>query len=361
MTAGKYLPSLAAKIIIVAMSSLAFSRVAYTTRQQVHKSNWKRFSTLEPFSIDTTNGEIASSFNPLGPPDFLSNLSVGESIRSYGKNITRLSSSPDIFLVKDLISTDDRNTLMEAAETQGMKVAGTRQSGENTVRKNSYLAWIDPYSITTTGEGSDWRDAPSVARETIVKSRLCFAHDVMNDLINDVVSMDFCFAEDLQVAKYDKDGRFDYHHDGYSRYLTVLSYLNGVGGTFFPFGGMRDELEGIDFSNEDEVSVLSFKRQLERCGILIVGEEGSDGYLQSAFVKPKQVVHIEAGDAIAFYNYMSGGEKDLRVLHCSLPVPQEKWISTAWFRSEALTGPFASFKKAQLVESFYGAKSMSPS
>ena len=105
MTAGKYLPSLAAKIILVAMSSLAFSRVAYTTRRQMHKSNLIRFSTLEPFAIDTVNGEVDSSFNPIGPPDFLSNLSAGESIRAYGKNITRLSSSPDIFLVKDLIAT----------------------------------------------------------------------------------------------------------------------------------------------------------------------------------------------------------------------------------------------------------------
>ncbi len=244
--------------------------------------------------------------------------------------------------------------LMQAAQTQGMKVAGTRQSGENTVRKNSYLTWIDPFSIITTDE-SDWRDAASVARDVIFKSRSCFAHAVMNDRINNA-DLGMCSPEDLQVAKYDKDGRFDYHHDGYSRYLTVLSYLNGVGGTFFPFAGMTDELEGIDFTNEDEVSVFNFKRQHEKCGILIVGEEGSNAYLPSAFFKPKQVFQIEAGDAIAFYNYMAGGEKDRRLLHCSLPVPTEKWIATAWVRSDALTGPFASSKKAQLFESFYGAK-----
>lgn len=359
MMMGKYFTFLAAKIILGAMSyplvSLAFSRVAYTTRRQMQNNNLRRFSTIEPFAVDVdTNGEtLASSFNPVGPPDFLSAITVGESIRSHGKNITRLSSSPDIFLAKDLIPEEDRIILMQAAQVQGMKVAGTKQSGENTVRKNSYLTWIDPFSIVTADEGRDWRDAPLVARDTIFKSRSCFAHDVMNDSMNNA-EIGICFAEDLQVAKYDKDGRFDYHHDGYSRYLTVLSYLNGVGGTYFPFGGMKDELEGIDFTNENEVSVLSFKRQLEKCGILIVGEEGSDAYLQSAFMKPKQVVQIEAGDAIAFYNYMPGGEKDLRLLHCSLPVPKEKWISTAWFRSDALTGPFASFKKAQLFESFYG-------
>lgn len=350
---------LAAKIILIAMPfplvSLAFSHVAHTTRQQIRNNNFKRFSTLDRLDVDPDKGEtVASSFNPIGPPDFLSNLSVGESILSHGKNITRLSSSPDIYLVKQFIPAEDRQTLMQAAQTQGMKVAGTRHSGENTVRKNSYLTWIDPFSISPTDEGH-WRDAPSVARDTIFKSRSCFAHAVMNDCINNA-DLGICSPEDLQVAKYDKGGRFDYHHDGYSRYLTVLSYLNGVGGTFFPFAGMTDELEGIAFTNEDEVSVLSFKRQLEKCGILIVGEEGSDAYLQSAFVKPKQVVQIEAGDAVAFYNYMAGGEKDLRLLHCSLPVPTEKFITTQWFRSDALTGPFASFKKAQLFESFYGAK-----
>jgi hypothetical protein len=245
---------------------------------------------------------------------------------------------------------------MKAAASQGMKIAGTRSSGENTVRKNSYLAWIDPHSILCSNddnEGGDyWKDASSVARETIAKSRLCFVHDVMNDLINTVEKMEFCFAEDLQVAKYDEQGMFDYHHDGYSRYLTVLTYLNGVGGTYFPFGDMGDELLGINFTNETEVSVLKFKKNFDKCcGILIVGEEGSDPYLKSSgFVKPKNIIHIKAGDAIAFYNYMPGGEKDLRQLHCSLPVPREKWISTSWFRSEALTGPFAALKKMQLFQ-----------
>ena len=347
----------AAKVILIFMSrplvSLAFSCAAHATRQKMHSNNsLKRFSTLDTIAVvDTSSETLASSFNPIGPPDFLSNLSVGQSICSHRKNITRLSSSPDIYLVKDLIPAEDRQALMQAAQSQGMKIAGTRSSHENTIRKNSYLTWFDPYSIITTDD-DDWRGA---AGDTIFKSRSCFAHAVMNDRMNNA-DMGVCFAEDLQVAKYDKDGRFDYHHDGYSRYLTVLSYLNGVGGTYFPFGGMSDELEGIDFTNEDEVSVLSFKRKLEKCGILVVGEEGPNAYLQSAFVKPKQVVQIEAGDAIAFYNYMPGGQKDMRILHCSLPVPTEKWIATAWFRSDALTGPFASYKKAELFESFYGVR-----
>lgn len=346
----RVIASSVARIIHVAMSfqplrSLAFSRVTSNTGRIHKKSFLKQFSTAEPFSIDINREKL----NPLGPPDFLQSLSVGESFSSMGRNITRLSNEPHIFLAKNLISIEDRKILIQEAINQGMKVAGTRQSGENTVRKNSYLAWIDPYSISD-GEEIDWRDAPSIARETIVRSRQCFAHDVMNDVMNSVEKMDVCFAEDLQIAKYDVNGRFDYHHDGYSRYLSVLIYLNGVGGTYFPFGDM--DLDGKDFTNDDEVSVLSIKRQFERCGILIVGDEGSDAYLQSAFVKPKAVIQIEAGDAIAFYNYMPGGEKDLRQLHCALPAQREKWIATAWFRSDALTGPFSLLKKTKLLESW---------
>ena len=155
----------------------------------------------------------------------------------------------------------------------------------------------------------------------------------------------------MQVAKYDKGGRFDYHHDGFSRYLTVLSYLNGVGGTYFPYGNMSDELVERNFTiSEDGVSVMSFKKQFERCGVLIAGKEGSDPYLKSSYVNPKSTVYIKEGDAVAFYSFTEGGEKDLRQLHCSLPVPEEKWIATCWFRSDALTGPFAYLKKAQLLE-----------
>jgi len=141
-------------------------------------------------------------------------------------------------------------------------------------------------------------------------------------------------------------GSFDYHHDGYSRYLSVLSYLNGVGGTYFPFGGMTDEFDGIDFRNENEVSVLHFLKQFEPCGILIVGDEGAESY--AGLIKPKTTIQVKAGDAIAFYNYKSDGEKDIRQIHRALPVPCEKWIATSWLRSDALTGPFALLKKTQL-------------
>jgi hypothetical protein len=41
-------------------------------------------------------------------------------------------------------------------------------------------------------------------------------------------------VEDLQVLQYGIGGEFVLHHDGEPRVLTVIYYLNGVGGTWFP-------------------------------------------------------------------------------------------------------------------------------
>jgi len=258
----------------------------------------------------------ATSFHPLGPPSDLSDLAVGNTVFSEvgREHITRLSRSPDIFLVKDLIPAGDRRTLMRAAADQGMTAAGTRNSDANTVRKNSQLAWIEMRDV---GDGDDAARAASVAWDAIVKSKDCFSHEAMDDGVNNF--------ERMQVAKYDKGGWFDYHHDGFSRYLTVITYLNSVGGTYFPFGDMGGSRDGCDFTNEDEA------RDAGKCGILIVGEEGEESYLNSTSsapsVNPKTIVDIEAGDTVAFYSRCPDGGEDSRSLHCSLTVPQEKWIS----------------------------------
>jgi hypothetical protein len=231
----------------------------------------------------------------------------------------------------------------------------------------------------------------SVARDAMSTSRLRFSHDVMNEAMNDRRDM-IARAEDVQVARYDPGGGYDYHHDGYGRYLTVLSYLNGVGGTYFPYGDGDDDddgdrADGIDggrgiggeesnrrfASGGDDEALLTMATSGgfvdEKRGILIVGKEGSDSYTKTTnfppsssssssvdrrghhlAVHPKNIVNIRPGDAIAFYNYDIDGARDMRTLHCSLTVPEEKWIATCWFRSEDLTGPFGSLKKARMMD-----------
>lgn len=301
-------------------------------------------------TVSAKSESVDSSFNPLGPPEILTGLAVGETL-SASTQITRLSQAPDLFHIKNFVSRDDANVLIDAAATQGMKIAGTRQSEANTVRKNSYLTWIDPYDIS----GITSSEALSTARSLVVKSGGMFVHKAMQRMMQEGGKIDYIFAEDVQVAKYDTDGSFDYHHDGFSRYLTVLVYLNGIGGTYFPFANMGTLHNEVDDAEELGVAEIARGRLVGKEGILLVGKEGLESYAEYHNSPPEEIAvdsvfKIEAGDAIAFYSYRPSGKKDWRSVHCSLRVPQEKWISTCWFRSEALTGPFSHLKKEAMLE-----------
>ena len=39
-----------------------------------------------------------------------------------------------------------------------------------------------------------------------------------------------CSAEPVQIVRYEEGGKYDLHHDGYNRFMTILTYLNGVAG-----------------------------------------------------------------------------------------------------------------------------------
>ena len=53
-------------------------------------------------------------------------------------------------------------------------------------------------------------------------------------------------VEDLQVLKYEPGGEYALHHDGYRRLATMIYYLNGVAGTWFPFAGLETLDDGSD-------------------------------------------------------------------------------------------------------------------
>ncbi|KAL3778855.1 hypothetical protein HJC23_001466 [Cyclotella cryptica] len=329
------------------LHAMTCSRVAaFPTSRAARRAH--RLSNL----LSSTSTSI-DSFNPIGPPSILSEFPVGESFSppSLHNPITRLSQSPDLFYIKNFVSQVNRDVLISAACNQGMKAAGTRKSESNTIRRNSYLTWIDPYSIIGEHDETS-RQALDVAREMILHSQELFVHEAMHKVIQEGGQVEYFFAEDVQIAKYDEDGRFDYHHDGYSRYLTVLVYLNGVGGTYFPFANLGQASHEIDIAIEENAVDLARERKIGKDGILLVGKEGVHSYLSSwEGLSSNSVIEVEAGDAIAFYSYKPTGDKDWRAVHCSLTVPEEKWIATCWFRSDALTGPFSYLKKSALLES----------
>jgi hypothetical protein len=337
--------------------------------------------------------------------------------------ITRLSIRPHVFLMRNGMSARDTSILMDGASRRGMTAAGTRSSpgggGDSSsttktmttregggdsknvgigavvdggggvedegrrMRVGSYSTWIDPYDIGGLDDdrgdiGNDESASAlvSVARGAISMSRRRFSHEAMNDIMDRRFRHDgkqcdddddSSYAEDMQVAMYVPGGGYDYHHDGYGRYLTVLSYLNGVGGTYFPFVDDDD----VNISDDDAMPPGGIvecgggsDNDDRRRGILIVGREGSNVYTAAnsssssycdgirhrgnALVRPRSIIGIVPGDAIAFYNYDADGSRDMRSLHCSLTVPEEKWIATCWYRSEGLTGPFGLMKKARL-------------
>jgi hypothetical protein len=269
-----------------------------------------------------------STFNPLGPPERLASLGIGDLItipHPFGGehesvNIKRLSRDPDIFLLQNFLACDKMRLLLrKSAVEQGLKVAGTRKSDENAIRKNSYLAWIDAEEVEPEGELSN---IMSNMGRFVVDA---FVHESLRN------EWDLYELESIQVAKYDEGGRFDEHHDGFGRFLTVLSYLNGIGGTYFPYAQTN---EGKP-ANEFVISNVP-----GRNGLLVTGHEGSTPYF-SHESEESAVVQIQPGDAVAFYNYNVGG-RILSSVHSSLSVPSEKWIATNWLRSSQLTGPHGS-------------------
>ena len=301
-------------------------------------------------SPDANDDDLSSSDNHggdplLGPPARLASLAVGES----EGDIVRLSRNPDIFLMKGFLPNErDRSVLTGIGESgDRMKVAGTNKSEQNSVRKDSYLAWIDPHSIASTAH-----DEATLARSMCGKAREHFLSEALHEQ-HQQGRLDYYWTEDLQVAMYRPGGRFDYHHDGHGRFLTVLCYLNGIGGTYFPFASPGDEEISsgpLDFCDNERLAtdIATATKRPGRDGLLLVGKEGIGAYynsLSKSSFQERSIVHIEAGDAVAFYNYNGAGTdtaggRDWMSLHASLTVPEEKFISTCWFRSEALTGPF---------------------
>ena len=307
------------------------------------------YEAQEQVLIPSSDANDVRGSDPLlGPPASLASLAVGES----AGNIVRLSCAPDIFLMKGFLPNErDRSVLTGIGKSGGrMKVAGTNKSEQNTVRKDSYLAWIDPHSIAGTTH-----DETNLARSMCGKARERFVSEALNEQ-HQQGRLDYCWTEDLQVAMYRPGGRFDYHHDGHGRFLTVLCYLNGVGGTYFPFAnpGGEEKMSGaLDLCDNEQLAtdIAAASKRPGRDGLLLVGKEGIGAYdnsfLSNGSCQGTSTFEIEAGDAVAFYNYngagtstgMAGG-RDWKSLHASLTVSEEKFISTCWFRSEALTGPF---------------------
>lgn len=296
----------------------------------------------------------------LGPPEPLGSLGVGEHVnafRSVRKNdddgeeesvekvqfaIERVGRTPDVFRLRNFATPHECASIRSAAEASGMERAETVTEDDASSRKNCSVAWIPP------GREGDGAGAGAGVGGGIVVADL--ASSIANIFLSgDVLSHPSAGAEDMQVLRYGTGGEFVHHHDGEPRILTVIYYVNGVGGTWFPLARtVTDDEDAMGECREpaNKSQALDMVEGLEpgKDGLLVrgAGSPRSDDADYARREENEHVAWVNQGDAIAFYGYKDdgSGELDWRSIHCGLPTTEEegtKWIANHWFRLNVLT------------------------
>jgi hypothetical protein len=260
--------------------------------------------------------------------------------------IKRISFQPEMFVVKNLLPFEaDRKSLIERAISSEMREASTK-SGIVSHRTDCYVASLNCEDSSNISEDEG---------EQVVS----FLEQFLAYLFISSPSSDKIKAEPMQILCYEPNGKYDFHHDGYQRIFTVITYLNGVAGTWFPYAvttasaTQEDEEEAtpqMTLSGEG----MAVDKQPGKDGVLVIGKMDHK-YTNKAERDNRHVVQIEPGDAIVFYNYQWADKEEVRgnldvhhsksttdsgecaltmnwrSLHCGLPASQEKWIATKWF------------------------------
>jgi len=351
----------------------------------------------------TTTTENRSVIIPpgvLGPPEELRRLNLGQSLTAVRKamvavdddcmesngpqqsvsekelryTIERVSFTPDVFVLRNYLSPIECNTIINQANKVNMAVAETT-TGDAAARKKSKVAWLP----------SDDNQLSMSSTSKLISGLI--SSTAKTFLSKDILSHPDAGVEDLQVLKYDVGGEFVLHHDGAPRVLTVIYYVNGVGGTWFPLARTDEDLSndpcrGIDvdamdhnFSQLRKLATSTTTTTLQKNaggalnlgndhvpgvhGILVKGLDdtsSSSSSSSSSSARPDlergtgsiehdptnpHVAWIHRGDAVAFYNYRDdgSGRLDWRALHTGLPTTEEdgvKWIANHWFRLNSL-------------------------
>lgn len=290
--------------------------------------------------------EVEDSF---GPPTHLQGqeniYSTYQRISVSEKNkidfsVSKLSSSPHIYHFKDLISIGECIDLMNAAENveQTHQEAAAIMDGESncnsfktsSVRSNCIVSWLNNVSNGNS-------DVLAIPRELGLVTG--------NILLTDEAKKNG-WCEPLQLVHYmENGGKFDLHHDGLRRGVTVLYYLNGVGNTWFPFANEDEILSTNDIKNRNDALQLVEKYGMKpgTHGVLAAGKNSQilKTQLANGGVDKEHIIEVNQGDAIAFYNYKTvNGEvvRDWNSFHAGLPTTEEegeKFIANHWMHCDA--------------------------
>ena len=171
------------------------------------------------------------------PPSKIRSLPLGRKIFPLQSlpdlSITKLSLDPPLFLMKNFLSTpDEQIAMIMTAVHQGMHYSGTSSGDLVSQRFKSYTSWVYPENGTTVDDqdGNEFEnDGRKVARFMTELSSFLFFPEYFSN--GDTCKKSHqCTAEAVQVVRYEVGGKYDTHHDGYNRFLTVLCYLNGIAG-----------------------------------------------------------------------------------------------------------------------------------
>ena len=265
----------------------------------------------------------------LSPPSVLQSLELGQSVRAFRNtasgdskevSVIRKSRAPDIYHLKGFLSGSECDQLITLALERGLGVAETQGRGD--YRRNSRVAWL------------------ANSHDGVVAS---LARSAGNLLLSPSAKLaEGTGNEDLQCVHYKDGGEFVLHTDGAPRVLTVIYYLNGVGGTYFPLADCEGKRDGSrpPPRNRRRALQLAEGGKPGVHGLLVGSSEGE----QHANPSSPAVCEIERGDAVAFYNFHHThgaisdggsslvGELDWRAIHAGLPSNGEKWIANHFFR-----------------------------
>lgn len=285
--------------------------------------------------------------NILGPPELLRSLKIGEHLNAFRRGrddtnmdfkIERVAYGPDVFVLRNFLTESECSEIQSIAKRSNMGEAETVTQDDFSSRKNCNVAWIN-------------------STETSLVNNLVSA--TANLLLSkEVLSHPSAGVEDLQVLEYKTGGEYVLHHDGEPRVLTVIYYINGVGGTWFPLARTSNNenndpcfQRNIDEDAMEERFMNARKQPMNKEQALDLGggsnpgEDGGGllvkGVGNTKSQENENIAWISKGDAVAFYNYLDDGSGRLnwRAIHGGLPTEEKdgsKWIANHWFRVNQL-------------------------
>jgi hypothetical protein len=233
----------------------------------------------------------------LQPPSYLNDLAIGESIHiDNGDNVIRIvkvANEPPLFHLPEFLASSDCDALMSTAAVKSSlcwQDAETKQ-GRVEHRTGSRVVWLGDYDDDDDADDDDhhnwshgrhhhYQEESTAASVLAGYLQHLTAHLFLPHVLVPPYSVD---SERLQVVQYVTRGKYDLHHDGFDRTVTVLTYLNGIAGTWFPFvrtaTTTTDSSSADDDCNDIPTMQLGNENMLNgrvpgRDGICFVGSEG---------------------------------------------------------------------------------------